>query len=217
MENDPRSPVELREALSQIAEIRARVAATERFRGFRAAPVAVTGLLAVLVAALQPMFVPDPAIDGVGYLGVWLTAAVVAMLIAGSGIWLRHRRSQNRLAKEMTWLAVGQFAPCLIAGGLVTLVIARFAPDHLALLPGLWQVFFSLGVFASHRLLPRVIGAVGVFYLVCGVVNLTRADGPPGFSPWAMGVPFGVGQLFTAAVLYWNLERDHAPDQSPAG
>jgi hypothetical protein len=26
-------------------------------------------------------------------------------------------------------------------------------------------------------------------------------------SPWAMGLPFGLGQLLTAAVLYWNLER----------
>jgi hypothetical protein len=28
-------------------------------------------------------------------------------------------------------------------------------------------------------------------------------------SPWAMGVPFGVGQLLAAAVLYWTLERNH--------
>lgn len=204
--------MELREALSQIAEIRARVAATERFRGFRAAPVAVTGLLAVLTAVVQPLLVPDPASDGSAYLGVWLATAVVATAVAGSGIWLRHRRSENRLARELTWLAVGQFAPCLVAGGLVTLVVARHTPDHLALLPGLWQVFFSLGVFASCRLMPRAVLLVGVCYLLCGTFNLTLVGGPARFSPWAMGLPFGVGQLFTAAVLYWNLERDrHDP------
>ena len=200
--------MELREALSQIAEIRARVAATERFRGYRAAPVALTGLLAVLVAAVQPTLVPNPPADPLGYLAVWLTTAVVAAVVAGSGIWLRHRTNTDRVAKQLTWLAVGQFAPCLAAGALVTAVIVRCCPDNVALLPGLWQVFFSLGVFASCRLLPRAVVWVGVFYLLAGVVNLTLATGPAALSRWAMGVPFGVGQLLTAAVLYWNLERD---------
>ena len=203
--------MELREALSQIAEIRARVAAAERFDGYRAAPVAVTGLLAVLVAVVQPRLVPAPAADLTGYLALWLGTAAVAAAVAGSGIWLRHRRNTRPLAKQLTWLAVGQFAPCLIAGALVTLLIARRTPEHAALLPGLWQVLFSLGVFASWRLMPRAVLAVGVFYLLAGAVNLAR--GPDAaFAPWAMGLPFGLGQLLTAAVLYWNLERDpHAP------
>jgi hypothetical protein len=33
------------------------------------------------------------------------------------------------------------------------------------------------------------------------------AQGPAALSPWAMGVPFGLGQLFAAGVLYWTLER----------
>ena len=153
--------MELRDALSQIAEIRSRVAAAERFRGYRAVPVALTGLLAVLVAAVQPLLVPAPADQVSRYLWLWLCAAALAATVAGSGIWLRHRRTTNPLAKQLTWLAVGQFAPCLLAGGLTTAVILRNAPEHAPLLPGLWQVFFSLGVFASCRLLPPAISAVG--------------------------------------------------------
>jgi hypothetical protein len=33
------------------------------------------------------------------------------------------------------------------------------------------------------------------------------ARGLHAFSPWAMGLTFGIGQLLAAAVLYWNLER----------
>jgi hypothetical protein len=200
--------VELREALSQIAEIRSRVAATERFDGYRAAPVALTGLLAVVVALLQPRLISDPQADVTGYLTLWLCTAVVCGVVAGSGIWLRHRRSTNRLAKQLTWLAVGQFAPCLIAGAVVTLMIVRHAPTHAVLLPGLWQVLFSLGVFASFRLMPRAIAVVGVVYLTAGSVNLAFASGSAALSPWVMGLPFGLGQLLTAAVLYWNLERE---------
>jgi hypothetical protein len=199
--------VELRDALSQIAEIRSRVAAAERFRGYRAGPVAVTGLIAVVAAAVQPLLVPNPAERVAEYLWLWLTTAAVATAVAGSGIWLRHRCTTDRLTKELTWLAVGQFAPCLIAGAVATAVLLRHAPQHAALLPGLWQMFFSLGVFASFRLLPRAVAAVGVVYLVAGAVNLSLAEGPHAFSPLAMGLPFGLGQSLTAAVLYWNLER----------
>lgn len=205
--------MELRDALSQIAEIRDRVAAAERFRGYRAAPLALSGGFAVLAALLQPRLLSDPTADLIGYLALWLTTALFGAGVCASGVWLRHRHGDDPLAKQRTWLAVSQFVPCLAAGGLVTLVIARHLPDHAKLLPGLWQVFFSLGVFASARLLPKAIVGVGVFYLLAGTANLMLATGPTAFHPWAMGLPFAVGQLATAVILYWNLERDrHDPE-----
>ena len=42
---------------------------------------------------------------------------------------------------------------------------------------------------------------------VYGLLTLSLAHGDAAFSPWAMGVPFGVGQLFAAGVLYRTLER----------
>ncbi len=38
------------------------------------------------------------------------------------------------------------------------------------------------------------------------------AQGEHALSPWAMGLPFGVGQLAAAAVLYRTLERNHDAD-----
>jgi hypothetical protein len=195
--------LELRDALSHIAEIRSKAAAAEQFRGYRAVPVGITGVIAVLVAFAQLRIDATPA----NYLGLWLATALGAAGICGLGIWLRHRQGLDPLANQLTWLAVGQFVPCLLAGGFVTLVVVQRLPEHFALLPGLWQVFFSLGVFASCRLLPKAIVVVGVWYLVAGCFNLTLVSGPDALSPWAMGIPFGVGQLATAAVLYWNLER----------
>jgi hypothetical protein len=200
--------VELREALSHIAEIRARAAAAERFRGYRAVPIGTSGLLALFAATVQPYLVPDPAIDLGGYLALWLTTAVIGAAAAGSGLFVRQWSARHPLSRELTRLAVGQFAPCLVAGALVTLALARHAPEVGWILPGLWQIIFALGMFASCRLLPRAIAGVAAFFLLAGVVNLTR--GSAAFSPWTMGLPFGFGQIATAAVLYWNLERDHA-------
>jgi hypothetical protein len=107
----------------------------------------------------------------------------------------------------MTLLAVEQFLPCVIAGGLLTLVLFTQAPEAVGLFPGLWAVVFSLGVFASCRLLPRATFWAGVYYLVTGLGCLALARGDAALSPWSMAVPFGGGQLLTAAVLYWTLER----------
>jgi hypothetical protein len=77
------------------------------------------------------------------------------------------------------------------------------------MLPGLWQVLFGLGIFASWRFLPHAVIWVAVFYLATGLWCLAQAQGQAALSPWAMALPFGVGQLVTAGVLYWALERAH--------
>lgn len=201
--------MELRDALAQIAEIRAGVAATERFRGYRAVPVAASGLLAAAAAAVQPHLVPAPATDLNAYLLLWLTVAAAGAAAAGVRIALRDWFDPHPLTRDVTRLAVAQFAPCLLAGGLVTAAVARHAPELGWALPGLWQVLFSLGIFASCRLLPRAVVWVGLFYLLAGTWNLGFGKLAP-FSPWAMGLPFGAGQLAAAGVLYWNLERTDA-------
>ena len=76
---------------------------------------------------------------------------------------------------------------------------------------GLWQILFSLGIFASCHLLPKALFAAGVWYLVCGLIGIAiAATGHWVLSPWVMGVPFGVGQLIFAAILYRTLGASDA-------
>jgi hypothetical protein len=199
--------MELREALDSIATIRRRMAETEVFRGYRALPVALSAVFALVGGFLQPILVPRPDQDVPGYVALWSAVAIISIAIAGLAMFVRDRVAGASLTRPVTWLAIGQFAPCLVAAAAVTAVIVRVAPDVAWVLPGLWQVFFSQGVFASCRLLPRPAFAVGVLYLVAGVITLVLARGPDALSPWAMAVPFGIGQLAAASVLYWTLER----------
>ena len=99
------------------------------------------------------------------------------------------------------------------AGGLVTVALYHQVPQCLWMLPALWSLFFSLGIFASYRLLPKATFWVGVYYLIAGVLCLVWAKDELAFSSWAMGVPFGLGQCISAAILYWTLERK--PDDEP--
>jgi hypothetical protein len=92
-----------------------------------------------------------------------------------------------------------------VAGGLVTWAVADFAAEAVWMLPGLWAVLLGLGMFASRRFLPRGIAMPAGYYLLAGLYCLTLRDAA--LSPWTMGTVFGAGQLLTAGVLYWSLER----------
>jgi hypothetical protein len=202
--------MELHEALTQISEIRQRVAQSEVFRGYRAVPVAFSGFLALATAAVQMIYLPEPSGRPAAYLGLWVGAALVSMLATGLEIFLHHRHERLTMARQLTWLALRQFAPCLAAGGLVMVAVVSYAPGNLWMLPGIWAMLFSLGIFASYRLLPKPTFWVATFYMIAGTMLLTLGENA--LSPWAMGVPFGIGQFFAAAVLYWTLER---PDGEP--
>jgi hypothetical protein len=205
--------MELREALTQISEIRRQVARTELFRGYRALPVAFSGLLALVAAGFQQLWLPDPAHNIAAYLALWVGTALISVLATGMEMALYYRRCGSSLAWQTTWLAVGQFLPCLAAGGLLTFVVAAHAPDNLWMLPGLWAMLFSLGIFASYRLLPKATFWIGLFYMAAGTLCLTLREAA--LSPWAMGIPFGGGQLLSAAILYWTLERHDGEPQEP--
>jgi hypothetical protein len=204
--------MELREALTQITEIRLQLARTEMFRGYRAMPVALSGVVALLAALVQSVLVLDPAVEIASYLSIWIVAATVSWLAAAGEMIVRARQARSHLSRELTWLALEQFFPCLVAGGVVTFVLVRSSPESVWILPGLWQVFYSLGIFASYRLLPRPTFWVGVFYLTTGFMVLTLGPGNAALSPWTMGLPFFVGQFTAAAILYRTLERNHATD-----
>ena len=200
---------DLDKALAEISAIRSQMARGAEFHGFGPATLALTGILALLAAAAQSLWLGDPARDIATYLALWMGTAAVSLALIGVEAVTRSRRVHSGLAQEMLAAAVEQFLPSAAAGVLVTAVLLCFAPASLSLLPGLWQIVFSLGVFASCRFLPRQIFAVGVWYLVTGLFCLALAGGEQAFSPWAMGVPYGVGQLLIAAILQRQLgERD---------
>ena len=194
---------ELDRALADITAIRSQLARGTEFRGYGPMTVAATGFVAVAAAGIQALWLPDPAADLLGYVVIWVATAAISIVLIGIEMVARSRRIHTGLADAMIHAATEQFTPAGVAGALLTFVLFRFAPQSLWMLPGLWQIIFSLGIFASCRSLPRPMFAAGVWYLAAGLAGLAFANGAHAYSPWAMAVPFGVGQLLIAAVLYW--------------
>lgn len=201
--------MELREALEQIDAIRSQVSAVQEFRGYRAATVAGSGLLALSAAVGQAYFVPMPDVTPQSYVSYWAVVAVISMLSVAAELVYRVLYASSQLERDKTIRAIEQFLPCVIAGGLLTWVLLKFAPESMWIVPGLWSILFSLGIFASVPQLSRTVQIVGVYYLVGGIACIALAREEHAFSPWAMAGTFGVGQLLTAAVLYWTQERRH--------
>src|SRR5262245_51728939 len=193
---------DLDKALADITAIRSQMARGAEFQGYGPVTVAATAVLALAAGGVQMLWLPEPAADTFSYLALWVATASLSIVLVGIEMVARSRRIHSGLADEMIHAATEQFIPAGIAGALLTFVLYRFAPATLWMLPGLWQIIFSLGVLASCRSLPRPIFAVGIWYLATGLAMLAFANGPHAFAPWAMALPFVVGQLLMAGILY---------------
>jgi hypothetical protein len=195
---------ELQRALSEIHSIRNQVARGTEFRGYGPASIGLSGLLAMLVAAVQSQWLANHESSLTSWVAVWAGTAAVSVSLAGIDTFARARRVHRGFAREMVQSAVEQFLPAMMVGFLLTVVMLSVAPREGWLLPGLWELIFSLGVFASCRFLPRQMFVVGVWYLGSGLFCLAAGSTTRALSPWMMGIPFGVGQLLVAAVLQFG-------------
>ena len=194
---------DLDKALADIVAIRSQIAAGTAFRGYGPATMAATGAVALLTAILQFWLLGDATGEPLGFFFGWFIAAA----LSGAMIWIemraRSRRHHSGLADAMIHQAVEQFLPAGVAGVLLAVVMWKFASETLWLLPGLWQVLVSLGVFASVRSLPRTVAFAGAWYFVAGFTVLLIASQSHTLSPWTMGLPFVIGQSLMAAIIYF--------------
>lgn len=196
--------LELQEALERLSVIHDQVAKSEIYRGYRSWSIGASGLFCLAAAALQP----DALIETpIGFLTYWAATGLFCGLVAASEIVVNYFARGDAHHRRTTRRVVGQLIPALVAGAAVSLALVMNDTSLVALLPGIWALVFSLGIFASRPYLPRATGYLGLGYLIVGTWLLLQARVGSLPSPWHIGLPFGIGQLLSALVLYWNLER----------
>ena len=192
-------------ALEQIAEIHEHLAKTEVYRGWRSVPVASSALVGLAAAAWQSASAKP--LDAWSFTIFWLAVGIVALVIGCSEIVWHYAMRATPGERRRSRAVVGQFLPALVAGALATPAVIQVNPSLVKLLPGLWALLFGVAVFAARPFVPRASGWVALYYFAAGLFLLWRAPGVDALSPWAVGVTFGIGQLFAAAALYWSIER----------
>ena len=195
--------MELQHALSQIADIRQQMSRARQFRGFRSATTLMTALAAIGAGVWQA----NSPLEPTQFIALWVCVAIGCIGLCSTELLLRCHHCESQAQSELARQAVEQFLPFVLVGGLLTGIMWEFAPDTLWILPALWQILFGLGLYSLRRIVPLPIAIVGAFYILCGFLNLSASTH---FSPWSMSLPFGVGQMLSALILYWYLERSHA-------
>jgi hypothetical protein len=203
---------DLDKALADILAIRSQLAAGTAFRGYGPATVAATSSIALITAILQFLWLNDPTGQPITFFAGWAAAALLSAALIWIEMLARTRRHHSGLADAMIQQAIGQFLPAGVAGLLLAIMLWKFSPETLWMLPGLWQVLVSLGVFASVRSLPRSIAFGGAWYFLSGFMVLLLASQNHLLSPWTMGLPFAAGQLLMAALLFFASGEDDAED-----
>jgi hypothetical protein len=194
---------DLDKALADIIAIRSQIAAGTAFRGYGPAAMAATGVVALATAVLQAVLLPDPSVAPLTFFFGWVAAAVLSSILIWIEMLARSRRHHSGLADAMIHQAVEQALPAGIAGLLLAVMLWKFAPETLWMLPGLWQILVSLGVFASVRSLPRSVALAGAWYFLAGFTVLILSSQSHALSPWTMGLPFAIGQSLMATILYF--------------
>jgi hypothetical protein len=203
---------DLDKALADIFAIRSQIAAGTAFRGYGPATVAATGGVALLTAILQFLWLDNPTGRPIAFFTGWAAAALLSAGLIWIEMQARSRRHHSGLADAMIQQAVEQFLPAGVAGVLLAIMLWKFASETLWMLPGLWQLLVSLGVFASVRSLPRTIALAGAWYFLSGFTVLLLASQSHTLSPWTMGLPFAAGQLLMAALLHFASGENDAED-----
>ena len=197
---------DLNQALVDIRDIRRQVAQATEFRGYGPATLSATAIAALLAGAAQSHWVPEPATHPAMYVALWLTTAVICSALIATQMLTRANHLHSGMADEMIHMAVAQFLPAGVAGAMLPFVLLHVTPSVFWMLPGLWQIIFSLGVFASCRCLPRTMLLVGAWFLITGFACVLLG-GTRALAPIAMAGPYAIGLAFVAAIHHVSAKR----------
>lgn len=210
--------MQLREALNNIAEIRAQLERTESFRGLRSVAVSASSVLVFCGAMagqhLLDGFKSSPRQSAFAFVLIWATVAFLSLCGAVFEMWFRAHQSKVQDNKRVVWVAhralLVRLFPSLFVGGVLTVVVIQ-RWEMSWVLPGLWGMMYSLGLINCRQHLPRIAKWAAGYFLLIGAGCLLwsiRSRGLDAVSAsWQMVIVFGIGQLLLAGLIYWNLER----------
>ncbi|MFY9631323.1 MAG: hypothetical protein WAJ94_06905 [Candidatus Cybelea sp.] len=187
--------MELQQALSDLAEVRDRLAQLQRFEGYSAPAAAASGIVAIVASLVQRKLAPMPLAPESQhtYLLIWFSCLAVALLLNYGAVtaWLIKHRAPGARSRFRT--AAISIAPSIVLGGALSIALI----DHGAhsLLPGTWFAFYAIGLFASRGSIPTSTIVVTAFFALLALAFLITPLVAVALAWWVMPLGFGAGQL----------------------
>jgi hypothetical protein len=149
------------------------------------------GLLAVVVGTLASI-----ARTRERWLLLWIALAGASVPLAALATARKSRAAGLPLASGPARKFGLCLAPAMIAGGLLTIVLAR--AGLWSLLPGLWLLVYGAGVVAGGAFSVRVVPVMGVGFMALGACALL---GPPAWGDLLLVAGFGGLHLVFGALI----------------
>lgn len=123
------------------------------------------------------------------WLMVWLAEVFVAVAIAAPAAATKARRANSSLFSGPGRKFVLSFAPPIIVGGLLTLVL--FQMGAVAVLPGVWLLLYGTAIVTGGAFSVRAVPIMGLCLMALGAAALFA---PAAWGNWFMAAGFGVVQ-----------------------
>lgn len=181
-------------ALADIAEVRERLAMTQRFKGYSGIAAVASGVFALAAGVVQWLLVPYPqaARDGHLYFAIWFICctASAAMNYGAIAHWFVNDASaRDRWQTRTVGFAI---LPALVFGAVLSLAFLH--NELFGYLPGVWYGCYGVGLFASRTMVPRGVIPIAALFTILGM-GLLFAPPSIALAWWILPVGFGFGQI----------------------
>ena len=147
-----------------------------------------TAFIATYIAAQQSTFK--------AWFAVWVAEGLISILIAGWSMDRKARAVHMPLVSGPGRKVVFSLAPPLIAGALLTLVLARAGAA--SAIPGTWLLLYGTGVITGGMFSVRAVPAMGFCFMLLGAIALFTN---PIYANWFMAAGFGGLHVLFGAII----------------
>ena len=177
-----------RHALGTLNYIRASIEAAGSFvvPGTAGLAMGVIGIAAAAASAI-------PAGAG-GWIGIWITAAMLAAVAGGVVIARQSSRGALLLYSGPARKFLACLLPALLAGALLTIVLIR--AHEIRLLAGTWLLLYGCAVLSASIMTAagaaRLVAALGALFMLLGALAFAL---PLSFHNLLLGAGFGLLHL----------------------
>ncbi|MFA7604562.1 MAG: hypothetical protein WCY29_16305 [Novosphingobium sp.] len=193
---------DVEQAIAQIADIRARLAASSSFRGYAPESVALVGFLSLALIVLQTGWPDRFAGSDQQIVRIWGLLLLAGFLGIAAEAVFRTLRENDRMASPALVSALRIVVPGTVMAAAVPIAVLAYAPQACWIVPGFWQMLIGLVTFGSYPLMPRRIVLPGAWFLLSGLAGLFLAGQQGSLSPALVGLPFVIGHLGIAWTLF---------------
>ena len=166
----------------------------ERAGAFTAVPG--WGGVAIGVTALATTYFAREQATFNRWMAVWFGEAIIALIISAWAVRRKALRAGVPLLSGPGRRFALNFAPPMLVGGILTLVLYR--AGLYAAIPGVWLLLYGTGIVAGGAFSVPVVPAHGVVLMLTGAVALFA---PADWRDYFMAFGFGLLQITLGYVI----------------